>query len=272
MSRKKHVNQISSCVREDRSIVVRFFYAIVPSVVDFLLGSHDTRDNQHQRPADQHHDRPLLIDVVDCPHHQGVAGGGPSRKQKTCPVKGCKVKLGPSNTYECERCRAKVCISHRYEEDHDCTARRDQFKPGGMLAAATSQPLRPAQPHQPGRNQNFVDPARLEAQRAARAGAPAGGGRHEMGVVPTGGSHQQNFYGAGTTPTDPGDVLVDKLNPRPQLNGEYKANGNPLSSLARKKKEYVQCPDCSLHNPRGCKQCGACGRDLGKDRGACVCM
>ena len=37
-----------------------------------------------------------------------------------CPVKGCKVKLTELNKYECKKCGKKVCLKHRFEEDHEC--------------------------------------------------------------------------------------------------------------------------------------------------------
>mmetsp|Transcript_144545 Transcript_144545/g.204487 ORF Transcript_144545/g.204487 Transcript_144545/m.204487 type:complete len:159 (-) Transcript_144545:367-843(-) len=37
-----------------------------------------------------------------------------------CPVKGCKEKLTFSNSCQCGSCGLKVCLKHRFEDQHEC--------------------------------------------------------------------------------------------------------------------------------------------------------
>jgi predicted nucleic acid binding AN1-type Zn finger protein len=39
---------------------------------------------------------------------------------KKCGRSDCRTVLGPSNTYTCNKCHVKVCMSHRFPEDHQC--------------------------------------------------------------------------------------------------------------------------------------------------------
>lgn len=41
--------------------------------------------------------------------------------KKKCPVPGCKTKLTEANTYKCKKCGISVCMTHRFEKDHQCT-------------------------------------------------------------------------------------------------------------------------------------------------------
>lgn len=41
-----------------------------------------------------------------------------------CPVQGCKEKLTVLNSFACPKCNTKVCMKHRFEEDHDCNTRQ----------------------------------------------------------------------------------------------------------------------------------------------------
>eukprot|EP00435_Cladocopium_sp_Y103_P011914 s2091_g3.t1 len=53
-----------------------------------------------------------------------MASGACVPKVKTekprCPVKGCREKLTFSNSCECGSCGLKVCLKHRFEDQHDC--------------------------------------------------------------------------------------------------------------------------------------------------------
>lgn len=52
------------------------------------------------------------------------------RKGRTCPVKGCKVRLTAISSINCPHCHLDVCIKHRMREDHDC----------GVLKAFRNEP------------------------------------------------------------------------------------------------------------------------------------
>eukprot|EP00930_Biecheleria_cincta_P099130 TRINITY_DN90777_c0_g1_i1.p2 TRINITY_DN90777_c0_g1~~TRINITY_DN90777_c0_g1_i1.p2 ORF type:complete len:164 (-),score=23.25 TRINITY_DN90777_c0_g1_i1:132-623(-) len=41
-------------------------------------------------------------------------------KPNRCPVKGCKEKLTFSNSCNCGTCGLKVCLKHRFEDQHEC--------------------------------------------------------------------------------------------------------------------------------------------------------
>jgi len=44
----------------------------------------------------------------------------PSSETKSCPVKGCDKKLTDSGSVVCPKCKARVCLVHRYEDTHSC--------------------------------------------------------------------------------------------------------------------------------------------------------
>jgi len=41
-------------------------------------------------------------------------------KQKFCEAPKCKTKLLPINTYSCDNCGKNLCLSHRYQDTHEC--------------------------------------------------------------------------------------------------------------------------------------------------------
>lgn len=45
---------------------------------------------------------------------------GSPEKGNVCAAKGCKTKLTSVNEYQCKKCSKKVCLKHRFEEDHEC--------------------------------------------------------------------------------------------------------------------------------------------------------
>mmetsp|Transcript_66974 Transcript_66974/g.131871 ORF Transcript_66974/g.131871 Transcript_66974/m.131871 type:complete len:246 (+) Transcript_66974:120-857(+) len=61
-----------------------------------------------------------------------------SKGPNTCPIQGCREKLGPSNRFECTKCGITVCIKHRAEEDHPCVARPAPRGAGPFLVAGSS--------------------------------------------------------------------------------------------------------------------------------------
>lgn len=41
-------------------------------------------------------------------------------KKPKCPVSGCKERLNLVNTHICKHCSLRVCLKHRYADDHNC--------------------------------------------------------------------------------------------------------------------------------------------------------
>merc|ERR1719401_1731082 len=56
-----------------------------------------------------------------------------------CPVKGCKEKLTAINSFTCGTCNQKVCMTHRFEDAHDC---RPSAASAGARQTATEQACR----------------------------------------------------------------------------------------------------------------------------------
>lgn len=77
---------------------------------------------------------PLLMQDCEPSNYERV------NKKPRCAAIGCKERLNLSNSHVCKHCSAKVCLKHRFPEDHKCT----RAKRGGKLA---SQPHRLALPH-----------------------------------------------------------------------------------------------------------------------------
>eukprot|EP00439_Symbiodinium_sp_Y106_P067297 s2124_g11.t1 len=64
------------------------------------------------------------------------SGSETKAKKARCPVAGCREILSASNSVVCGRCHQKVCLKHRFEEEHACSG------------AAASKPIqtRPSKP------------------------------------------------------------------------------------------------------------------------------
>eukprot|EP00416_Gambierdiscus_australes_P045750 CAMPEP_0171102118 /NCGR_PEP_ID=MMETSP0766_2-20121228/56893_1 /TAXON_ID=439317 /ORGANISM="Gambierdiscus australes, Strain CAWD 149" /LENGTH=112 /DNA_ID=CAMNT_0011562329 /DNA_START=250 /DNA_END=588 /DNA_ORIENTATION=- len=41
-------------------------------------------------------------------------------RKPRCPVPGCKEKLTQLNSFSCKACGQTVCMTHRFEDVHDC--------------------------------------------------------------------------------------------------------------------------------------------------------
>jgi len=74
----------------------------------------------------------------DC---QPCSMAAPASKNR-CPVKGCREKLTFINTYECPKCKQRVCMSHRFEEVHNCAAKQGEK---GSRSVAGAKPSAVAQ-------------------------------------------------------------------------------------------------------------------------------
>ena len=55
-----------------------------------------------------------------------------SKQSVKCAIPLCSTTLGISNSYECPKCKIKVCLPHRMPEDHGCssTVTSSSMKPG----------------------------------------------------------------------------------------------------------------------------------------------
>uniref|UniRef100_A0A7S1QN69 RanBP2-type domain-containing protein n=1 Tax=Alexandrium catenella TaxID=2925 RepID=A0A7S1QN69_ALECA len=56
--------------------------------------------------------------ATDC---AAPSGGAPPKKER-CPVPGCKEQLTSINRFDCGLCGRRVCLKHRFEDAHGCTA------------------------------------------------------------------------------------------------------------------------------------------------------
>ncbi|CAK9090029.1 unnamed protein product [Durusdinium trenchii] len=64
-------------------------------------------------------DEQSSVHVFD--RHVASGACAPSVKTKPrCPVKGCREKLTFSNSCQCGSCGLKVCLKHRFEDQHEC--------------------------------------------------------------------------------------------------------------------------------------------------------
>ncbi|EAS06423.1 AN1-type zinc finger protein (macronuclear) [Tetrahymena thermophila SB210] len=48
-----------------------------------------------------------------------------AHKAPKCPVKGCKNVLSIVNEFTCEICKTRVCLTHRYEDAHECKSSKN---------------------------------------------------------------------------------------------------------------------------------------------------
>jgi uncharacterized protein YbaR (Trm112 family) len=61
----------------------------------------------------------------------------PSSKAHKCAASRCKTLLTPINSITCPTCGSRVCLTHRYTDQHSC---RPQQKTSGFLSWFSSQP------------------------------------------------------------------------------------------------------------------------------------
>ncbi|KAH9187616.1 hypothetical protein AeNC1_010412 [Aphanomyces euteiches] len=55
-----------------------------------------------------------------------------------CEAESCREILTASNTMQCQTCRKKVCLKHRFESDHQCKGRQRHIPPTTRPAPAPS--------------------------------------------------------------------------------------------------------------------------------------
>lgn len=65
-----------------------------------------------------------------------------SASKPRCPARGCKEKLTSINSFQCGPCGQRVCMKHRFEDQHDCK------RPGPLgrrhgAAACAQQAIKP---------------------------------------------------------------------------------------------------------------------------------
>ncbi|CAK9049964.1 unnamed protein product [Durusdinium trenchii] len=51
---------------------------------------------------------------------QHACAASPKAAAEICPAKGCKSKLTAMNSVVCGECKTKVCLKHRFEDQHPC--------------------------------------------------------------------------------------------------------------------------------------------------------
>ncbi|CAE7689938.1 unnamed protein product [Symbiodinium necroappetens] len=59
--------------------------------------------------------------------HLKVCKPLPQTARETCPAKGCKTKLNTMNSVVCPECKAKVCLKHRFEDQHPCRESKGEW-------------------------------------------------------------------------------------------------------------------------------------------------
>eukprot|EP00440_Ansanella_granifera_P035809 gb/GFBE01038844.1/.p1 GENE.gb/GFBE01038844.1/~~gb/GFBE01038844.1/.p1 ORF type:complete len:182 (+),score=34.33 gb/GFBE01038844.1/:1-546(+) len=61
------------------------------------------------------------------------------KKPNRCPAKGCKEKLTLTNSCNCGTCGIKVCLKHRYEDQHECKPAVRKGRPGDSCRTAAGK-------------------------------------------------------------------------------------------------------------------------------------
>jgi len=94
-----------------------------------LIGSSSTKEVEDQISLiwESHYE-------TDCLHQNPKVN-----VKASCGKLGCKNILGPSNIFNCPKCRVVVCMSHRMPEDHSCsiTIREQRLKAVQSSSTAT---------------------------------------------------------------------------------------------------------------------------------------
>eukprot|EP00933_Yihiella_yeosuensis_P004229 TRINITY_DN108605_c0_g1_i1.p1 TRINITY_DN108605_c0_g1~~TRINITY_DN108605_c0_g1_i1.p1 ORF type:complete len:336 (+),score=84.36 TRINITY_DN108605_c0_g1_i1:73-1080(+) len=75
-------------------------------------------------------------------------------KKEMCPVSGCKAKLTALNAVICSTCKLRVCLAHRFEDQHNCHQSKGEWLSRLNAGKTTSAPT-PAASTVPSRPQNW---------------------------------------------------------------------------------------------------------------------
>ncbi|CEM04661.1 unnamed protein product [Vitrella brassicaformis CCMP3155] len=100
-----------------------------------------------------------------------------AQQKATCPVKGCKAKLTAVNSFVCPRCKQKVCMKHRWQEDHDCRPPQSSLISSLTSSFSSSRPPlkgKAAARMQANKPPNVMDMLRETAHRRMRTGGSSG--------------------------------------------------------------------------------------------------
>ena len=60
------------------------------------------------------------VDSGECKRKKAAVEGKLPEGPEQCEKKGCKAKLTQVGRYHCSKCGIHTCLSHRYEDAHEC--------------------------------------------------------------------------------------------------------------------------------------------------------
>lgn len=165
--------------------------------------------------------------LTDCTNPEG---GEHRAKKARCPVKGCKEQISESNSITCGRCQQKVCLKHRYEEEHPC----------------------------------FEAP-KARAKAALRAAAPKASTKAR---TPTASPASQGWQCTCCTLVNPSSASMCSACGAPpddgwELGPATAAGGSHLPAMISPTQEAWSCDCCTLENPGAAVACEACGAPRG---------
>lgn len=67
-----------------------------------------------------------------------VCTASAKKSAEICPAEGCKTKMTTMNSVVCSECKSKVCLKHRFEDQHPCRESKAQWL--SRLGSAASRP------------------------------------------------------------------------------------------------------------------------------------
>mmetsp|Transcript_6921 Transcript_6921/g.12240 ORF Transcript_6921/g.12240 Transcript_6921/m.12240 type:complete len:323 (-) Transcript_6921:34-1002(-) len=74
--------------------------------------------------------------------HQKTCQAKASEQKDICPAENCKTKLTAMNSLTCEKCKVRVCLTHRFEDAHACLRGKNQWlsRLGGTSQVLAEKP------------------------------------------------------------------------------------------------------------------------------------
>eukprot|EP00400_MALV-I_sp_L67-5_P000690 gene690-735_t len=169
------------------------------------------------------------------------------KKQSKCPVQGCREKLGPTNSYTCPECGQRVCLRHRFPDEHNCVKLNTGYGSKSTSASSIPRKKKPVAPPP----KKGVDILRETAQRRQHNNTNVAPAQQPIYVDPP----EVEFINLTMDETPPRN---QRRNQRQRLSAAPSSNTIGAGRAARAAGATWTCLRCTLVNNWDRQFCEAC--------------